>query len=343
MEMNETEQLQKGLQRFQPSFPFRVGAPLGELVEKAIEKDPRIVYYVESWEVSSTPGYYVLIPKYRNRETKRETIETALSQWDCERLMREYVRQYKKKLVMISKDVVKAQRLIELFYERYTTFYPNLTRICGATYPCRAGAVIIEFSFEYRIGQVRLEQMELEVNTEVQRISRMLFTPGMPTEAKVYLAHNYLATTVEYLKNHDNRLKMSYTQSAYGALIRKKCVCQGFAEAFKRLMDAAGIACDVLYGQVTGSDGYHAWNLVCVGGAGSYYHIDVTWDAGDKRPGYTYFCKNDRFFDGKRTWKKEYTHPCKGSYPVLAVARRYVQYNKAALLAKGIDAAVLDC
>ena len=67
--------------------------------------------------------------------------------------------------------------------------------------------------------------MELEVNAEVQRISRMLITPGMPTEAKVYLAHNYLATTVEYLKNHDNRLEMSYTQSAYGALIRKKCVC----------------------------------------------------------------------------------------------------------------------
>ena len=228
MEMNETEQLQKGLQRFQPSIPFRVGAPLGELVEKAIEKDPRIVYYVESWEVSSTPGYYVLIPKYRNRETKRESIETALSQWDCERLMCEYVRQFKKKLVMISKDVVKAQRLIELFYERYTTFYPNLTRICGATYPCRAGAVIIEFSFEYRIGQVRLEQMELEVNTEVQRISRMLFTPGMPTEAKVYLAHNYLATTVEYLKNHDNRLKMSYTPKFIVAMQNIQQIIEGY-------------------------------------------------------------------------------------------------------------------
>ena len=62
--------------------------------------------------------------------------------------------------------------------------------------------------------------------------------------------------------------------TAYGALIEKKAVCDGYALAFNLLARRAGIPCLMVSGMV---DGYcHGWNLVKVNG--NLRYIDVTWD-----------------------------------------------------------------
>ena len=82
---------------------------------------------------------------------------------------------------------------------------------------------------------------------------------------KVLAAQIYLRSNVEYMETGN------YLQhTAYGALVNKKAVCEGYAKAYKLLMDAMGIPCDVVINED------HAWNVVCL--EGNWYLVDVTND-----------------------------------------------------------------
>lgn len=83
---------------------------------------------------------------------------------------------------------------------------------------------------------------------------------------KAIILHDYLAIQVEYDANASNRY------SAFGALRDGKAVCQGYALAYKYLLNKAGIECHI----VTSKTLNHAWNIVKLNG--KYYHVDVTWD-----------------------------------------------------------------
>ena len=335
--------VKNGFQSFQTSIKFRTTDKPNDIIQQAISRDPKIKYYLHSFLVVGIFGGYEIRAQYIHKDTDRADIQIVISQDECEKLICQYVGKYKKKLIAVAKGNIDLSKAMKTFHEKHASFYPNLTNTSGINYHSSPEYTVFEFKFEYRIGQVKLAQMEQEVSSEIDRVSMLLFKPNMPNEAKIYLAHNYLATTVDYVDDDDNRLDLSYTQSAYGALIKKQCVCQGFAEAFKRLMDVAKIDCNVIYGQNIGSTVLHAWNLVALGNGSSFYHIDVTWDATGTRPGYLYFCKNDIFFNGKRTWNREYNPKCNGTFPVLSMARKYVMLNKQKLVSGGIDSKVLDC
>lgn len=65
----------------------------------------------------------------------------------------------------------------------------------------------------------------------------------------------------------------SAPHTAYGALIEGKAVCDGYAEAFLLLCNAADIPCLLVSGTAEGIP--HAWNLVFADG--HWYHTDCTW------------------------------------------------------------------
>jgi transglutaminase/protease-like cytokinesis protein 3 len=65
----------------------------------------------------------------------------------------------------------------------------------------------------------------------------------------------------------------------YGALINKSCVCEGYSESFKFLMDALDIPSTIVIGKATNSEGKtesHSWNYVQINDI--WYAIDCTWD-----------------------------------------------------------------
>ena len=85
-------------------------------------------------------------------------------------------------------------------------------------------------------------------------------------------AHDYLIENVKYdYSLSDN----SYT--AYGALVERKAVCQGYAFAYYEILVQLGIPCNVWIG--TTSRGLHAWNFIKIDDRG--YFVDVTWDDKD--------------------------------------------------------------
>ena len=91
----------------------------------------------------------------------------------------------------------------------------------------------------------------------------------------IKLVHDYLIESIEY----DQTISMPNIYNVYGALVNKKCVCEGYAKAFKYIMDGLNIPCTIVSGLATNSQGTtenHAWNYVQINGV--WYAIDCTWD-----------------------------------------------------------------
>ena len=109
---------------------------------------------------------------------------------------------------------------------------------------------------------------------------------------KAKRAYEWVADKLEYdhagLEEQKNKQYDSVTcddlRNIYGAFVKKKVVCVGYAQAYVYLLHAMGIECVMR----TSLD--HAW--ACAKLEGDYYHIDVTW--GDSRIlGYAYFGLTD--------------------------------------------------
>ncbi len=99
--------------------------------------------------------------------------------------------------------------------------------------------------------------------------------------------HDRLISRVSYEDSaaEDNAPFYHAAHTAYGALVQKKAVCDGYALAYLYLLKKAGISSIFIPGVLTvtldsegtiGSSGGHAWNMVMLGGY--WYETDPTWD-----------------------------------------------------------------
>lgn len=111
---------------------------------------------------------------------------------------------------------------------------------------------------------------------------------------QLLILHDYLVKNCKYdqtcLDTNGKEVSSDKVYSAYGALVDGNAVCQGYALAYKYLVQQKGFEC--LY--VSSEKKNHGWNLVKVNG--SWYFVDVTWD--DPTPNtegrgmYKYFLKS---------------------------------------------------
>lgn len=105
-----------------------------------------------------------------------------------------------------------------------------------------------------------------------EQLDKIISNLSGNTYDKILQVHNYLIDNITY-----NESDMSH--NLYGALINKVAVCEGYAEAFKYILDNIGISCVEICGDAQNSSGdieSHAWNDVLLNG--KWYAIDVTWD-----------------------------------------------------------------
>ena len=101
---------------------------------------------------------------------------------------------------------------------------------------------------------------------------------------KALFLHDYLATHAQY--------DTTYTgYDAYTILVKGTGVCEAYTRAYRLLLNRVGIASGIVRSQNLD----HVWNLVRI--AGSWYHIDVTWDdpLQDRigRVSHKHFCTSD--------------------------------------------------
>lgn len=130
----------------------------------------------------------------------------------------------------------------------------------------RISSVVIRFDTE------TYSQSDVDIfNERVEELTAQ--ADGMDALEKALFFHDWLAVNVAYNWDVANgREPDTDVHSAYSALVRGDAVCEGYALAYKLLLDRTGVECTA----VTSSDLNHMWNAVCLGG--QWYYVDVTWD-----------------------------------------------------------------
>ena len=117
-------------------------------------------------------------------------------------------------------------------------------------------------------------------NGKVAELKAQLDLKGTPKE-KVALANTFICSLVTYDFCADDATLASAIRTPYGALINGKAVCEGYARAFKVLMDTQNIPCVEVVGYVySDSNNFepHAWNYVSLDG--KWYLVDCTYNDG---------------------------------------------------------------
>ena len=336
-----------GLTHFMEEITIPADGMTPNFLPGVLAANPRLAYFVES--ISSRcerfpTARYIFTVKYRARDISPSEIQVVSTREELEATLCQYIGNYKSRILIAAPSDLSIGAIVHDFVEEKAVFYPNFTGIKTSYFTLAAvPQVYYDLAVSYRIGRATLGLMELEVDREVERLSALLFLPDMPEETKILLAYRHLATTVTYFNRENaSRWQKSHQQSAYGALIKKSCVCQGYAEAFKRLMEAAGIRSEVVCGVIIDdAEGYHAWNTVTLS-SGDSYHVDSTWSqGGDGRIIYDYFGLTDATLERQRRWNRAHHVPCRATGSLLGAGRRYILKNRAALIARGIPEAVL--
>lgn len=90
---------------------------------------------------------------------------------------------------------------------------------------------------------------------------------------KIRRTHDWLIEEISYDSSSYNK------GNIYGVFIEKKVVCEGYARAYKYLLDNLGITNILVTGTATNSNGTteeHMWNYVKLNG--KWYAVDPTWD-----------------------------------------------------------------
>ena len=119
------------------------------------------------------------------------------------------------------------------------------------------------------------EQINQAISQIEQVRDQILQNRTDDTYQDIKMIHDYLVDNI----NYDSTVSMPNIYNIYGALINKEAVCEGYARAFKYLLNEINIPCIMVIGTGTNSQGQtesHAWNYVQINQ--TWYAVDVTWD-----------------------------------------------------------------
>ncbi|SFN57899.1 Ig-like domain-containing protein [Proteiniclasticum ruminis] len=118
-----------------------------------------------------------------------------------------------------------------------------------------------------------VQSMNAAFSREVEKV-RGLVKPWMSDLEIALIVNDYLATNISYameaLQSPDHEY---HVYTAYGALVEKSAVCQGYSLAYNYLLrEVFGVPAEYVVSESMN----HAWNMVQIDG--EYYHVDVTWN-----------------------------------------------------------------
>lgn len=119
------------------------------------------------------------------------------------------------------------------------------------------------------------ENVENSINQVNNKVNEIVNKCTGTTYDKVKKAHDLLVDMLTY--DQSGRINNS---NIYGALVESTCICEGYAESFKIILDKLNIPCVLIYGDAVDANGNteaHAWNEVKMDN-GNWYAVDVTWD-----------------------------------------------------------------
>ncbi len=135
-----------------------------------------------------------------------------------------------------------------------------------------SGMVTQYYNIKYRDAQANIQRQQKELEAAANEALTWV-DDSMSDMEKALVIHDYLVLNCEYDQERlQNGTVPAYSHSAYGALVSRLAVCDGYSHAYSYILEKLGIPCEL----VTSDSMNHAWNMVSIGG--DWYHVDVTWD-----------------------------------------------------------------
>lgn len=170
-----------------------------------------------------------------------------------------------------------------LLYDNPELFFIDITKMYLYT---ETTTIIIKKTYKIYIGPEEgknyfaegfnsKEDVDIAISAVKQKVEEIKSNLTGTDYLKVKFIHNYLIDTIDY----DQTISKPNIYNIYGALVNKLTVCEGYAKAFKYILDDIGIESMFICGSGTNSKGEtenHAWNYINLND--NWYAIDVTWD-----------------------------------------------------------------
>ncbi|MEH6945343.1 DUF5050 domain-containing protein [Bacillus sp. JJ722] len=163
-----------------------------------------------------------------------------------------------------------------------------------------------KIELKYKYSKSKINKMVQQLNKQISLVISQTVSKGDSDFEKVKAIHDYIVLNSAY--DYTNFLKNSVPEAsynAYGLLINKIAVCDGYAKAMKLLLDKVGIETHYVTGYV--NSGLHAWNLVKIDK--KYYYLDTTWnDPVPNRKGkisYKYFLVPTAYLKKDHIWSSK--------------------------------------
>lgn len=153
-----------------------------------------------------------------------------------------------------------------------------------------AGMTRVKIELDYiSSSKAELNSIVKTLESEADNVIDLCIEENMTDYEKELAIHDYLASKVSYYE-YENVDSIPYVKhTAYGALIGREAVCDGYAKAFKYIMDKLGISTVVISGNI--GEESHAWNKVCL--SDEWYNVDVTSDRMGQNASHVYFNLSD--------------------------------------------------
>ena len=152
-----------------------------------------------------------------------------------------------------------------------------------------------------------------EVDSALNEIEKVKNYIAQHRSDNIKNVHDFLINTIDY----DESISQENIYNVYGALVNKLCVCEGYAKAYKYLLEeATGVQCIIVVGTGINDKGQterHAWNYVLCDN--EWYAVDTTWDDPIVRGGgkatnedkTRYFMKKGRDFNNTHKMETRFT------------------------------------
>ena len=199
------------------------------------------------------------------------------------------------------------------FYDHPELFYIDLTKINLFMKYTKFGpittytvSIIPKNNYNYLSSSFKTEEQVNDAIDKLENVKDTILNKINTKDTdynKIKKVHDSLVSMLEYDTNAEE------IHSTYGALIYKKAVCEGYAKAFKYILDSLNIDCILVCGNATNTKNQseaHMWNYVKLDN--NWYGVDVTWDDPIVIGGiskntlrHTYLCKGSRVFDKSHT------------------------------------------
>lgn len=243
--------------------------------------------YYEVYEAVQIEGDgwgYVELPRFEATESQKSGARAALANAMAAGLSS----------VDISGYNISTSEVLGIFVDVLNE-HPELFYVNRQFYYYYWGGTVTDVCLSYVYTGSTLTQKKKLFNDAVNQFM-LGVQPGWSDLEKMLYLNSYLCQLCEYDKNYQNSKANPNRYNAYGVLVDKVAVCNGYALAVKLLCSKMGISSTM----VTSVNINHAWNIVKVDG--SLYYIDTTWNDPFGAPvghaGHSYFLKSKDAFSG---------------------------------------------